>query len=162
MRLLKLLHRFIGDSGGFTLLEVMVAISILTMGVGMIGTGVFQVLSGARFWQENVVATKDLRHAGSWFASDALNAKTTDLIDGAAAVNTVMLTTFGDNEITYSLSGSDLIRSFDDGMTVAQTKVATDVVSADFSLAGDILTFSLEVTADHGGTKTISLNTRLR
>ncbi len=158
----RLLHKFVRSSSGFTLLEVMVATSILTLGVGLVGTGVFQVLAGAQFWQDDVAATKELRHAGSWLEGDALNTETTDLIDSAPAVNSVMLTTFTGDEITYSVSGNDLVRTFNDGVNVTSIPVATEVVSAEFSLLGTVLTFSLEVTAEKGGTRTDILNTQLR
>ena len=44
---IKLLHKLIRSCSAFTLLEVAVATSILTLGLGLIGTSVFQVLSGA-------------------------------------------------------------------------------------------------------------------
>ena len=59
------------------------AVGILTLAMGLVGRGVFQVLSIQRFWRDDVVATRELRHAGSWFAGDALNAEAIDLADGA-------------------------------------------------------------------------------
>ncbi len=160
---LNRLQLFVRNSSGFTLLETVVAISILTMGLGLVGTSVFQVLSASQFWQEDVAATKDLRHAGSWLAGDALNTKATDLIDSAPPADTVMLTTFTGDEITYSVDvNNKLMRSFDDGVTVTAIPVATEVVSASFFQLVDVLTFTLEVTADNGGTKTTILNTQLR
>ena len=83
-RLIRLLKRSLTNSSGFTLVEMLVALSILSAVVGMVGNGFFQVLSIQRFWKDGTVATKDLRHAGSWFAGDALNA--TDVLD-AGGVN---------------------------------------------------------------------------
>ena len=74
------------DASGFTIAEVTVAVGILTLALALVGSSVFQSLSIERFWQDDVVATKELRHAGSWFAGDAMNAETTDLIDGAVVV----------------------------------------------------------------------------
>ena len=51
-----------------------VAISIITVVSALFASGVFQVLSIQRFWRDDVVATKELRRAGSTFAGDALNA----------------------------------------------------------------------------------------
>ena len=159
---LNRLQIFIRNSSGFTLLETVVAISILTMGLGLVGTSVFQVLSASQFWQDDVAATKDLRHAGSWLAGDALNTKATDLIDTVPAGD-VKLTTFTGDEITYSVDvNNKLMRSFDDGVTVTAIPLATEVVSASFFQLVDVLTFTLEVAADNGGTKTTILNTQLR
>ena len=160
---LRYLARLPGNSSGFALLEVAVAMTLLTFAIGLVGTSVFQVLSGAEYWQSDVKATKDLRHAGSWFAGDVMsNSKSTDLVDGASAVSSVMFTTFTDDEITYSIAGNDLIRTFDDGVSVAQTTLSKQVVSVNFSLTGDVVTFSLELPAAHGNTETITLNTHLR
>ena len=60
-RLLKLIS---GGERGFTLLETMVALGILSLGITLVGTGVFQTLSVQRYWQDQRVATKDLRHVG--------------------------------------------------------------------------------------------------
>jgi hypothetical protein len=76
-----LLKRFMADSRGFNLVEAVIAISILSMGVGLIGTNVFQVLAIQRFWQDDMVANKDAHHAASWFAEDALKATATNLED---------------------------------------------------------------------------------
>ena len=64
--------------------------------------------------------------------------------------------------MTYSIAGNDLIRTFDDGVSVNQTTLRKQVVSVNFSLTGDVVTFSLELPAAHGNTETITLNTHLR
>ena len=62
-------------SDGFTLLEVLVALGILSLALALATGGLFQVFSIQTSYQDKVVATKDLRHAGSWFSGDALNAQ---------------------------------------------------------------------------------------
>jgi prepilin-type N-terminal cleavage/methylation domain-containing protein len=69
----------VSGPSGFTLVEVLVALGILAVAMGLIGNGFFQVFWFQTSFQDDVVATKDLRHAGSWFAGDALNAK--DAVD---------------------------------------------------------------------------------
>lgn len=71
--------RILRSSRGFTLIELLVSMSILTVVVGIFGTGMFQVLSIQRFWTDDIVAVREVRHAGSWFAGDALNA--TEVLD---------------------------------------------------------------------------------
>ena len=127
----------------------------------MVG-GLFQALGIQRFWFDDVVATKELRHASSWFASDALTVESTDLVDGASPVEPVTLTWNDDNDVphtvTYSLVGSSLMRDFDG----TQITLARRVASAGFALSGRVLTFDLEVEADRGGTESMSLQTYLR
>ena len=137
-------------------------VGILTLALGTLGSGVFQVLSIQRYWQDDVVATKELRHAGSWFAGDALNAQTTDLIDGAPAVDAVTLSwADGDGNLhtaSYELLEDILVRNFDG----VPSHVGRKVVSVGFSLVGNLLSFVLEVRADRGETDSISLQTYLR
>lgn len=50
--------RILRSSRGFTLIELLVSMSILTVVVGVIGTGMFQVLSIQRFWTDDIVAVR--------------------------------------------------------------------------------------------------------
>ncbi len=65
MRIRDIFRQLSRNSCGFALLEIAVGLSILSLGVGLICNSVFQVLSIQRNWQDDRVATKDLRHTGS-------------------------------------------------------------------------------------------------
>ena len=163
----------LADSSGFTLVETLVAIGILTFAVSVIGSGMFQVLNFQRYWQDDVVATKELRHAGSWFAGDALNAE--DALDAGGvtqltcdpnpAAEQVTLKWTDKNGVTqhtatYSLSGAELIRNYDGVLnTLARPVVAG---SLNFSLCGNLLTLKMQVEADRGAIEEITLQTYLR
>ncbi|MBM3943679.1 MAG: hypothetical protein FJ316_12355 [SAR202 cluster bacterium] len=158
----RIIPKILGSPAGFTLVEAAVGIAILTMGVTMVGNGIFRTLDVQRFWQDDVVATKDLRHAGSYFAGDALIAEGTDLVDGASPVQSVTLT-WSDKEgaphwVTYALDGTTLMRNLDG----VQLPIAPGVVSVAFSRTGNVVDFSLEVEAERGGTETVQLSTFLR
>ncbi len=158
LKLLRsMLKQMLSDSRGFTLLEVAVATAILSLGVGLIGTSVFQVLSVQRFWQDDVLAVKESRHAASWFAEDALVAKGTNLVDGNSAVNTVTLTKDGGN-VTYEILGGNLVRQEGSDQSI----LADNAVSVGFALSGQTVTFTLEVPASRGSTETLSLQNYLR
>jgi prepilin-type N-terminal cleavage/methylation domain-containing protein len=159
LRDISVLKRLFGGSSGFTLVEVSVALAILSLGVGLIGNSVFQVLSIQRFWQDEKFATKETRHAGSWFAADALKATATSLTPGAAPVNQVTLTLESET-VTYSQSGNTLLRQEGSDQNV----VARDVVSVGFSLSpdGEELTFTTAVEAAQGGTEVLTLLNYLR
>ena len=107
------------------------------------------------------MATKDLRHTGSWFAGDALNAETV-VIGGTPEAPTVTLSWVDSSDVfhssIYSLDGDTLVRE-DDGIV---TPVAKGVVSAEFSLSGQILTLELTVNSGNGGTTPLTLQTYLR
>ena len=134
------------------------------MGTGLIGTSVFQVLSIERYWEEDSVATKDLRHIGSWFAGDALKANTVSI--GGSPSGSEVTIFWSDSSSTppttvssvYSLSGDTLIRT-KDGAVIT---LAEGVVSVDFSLSDQVLLLSMTVNAGRGTTETKSLQTYLR
>ena len=142
-------------SGGFTLVELLVAVGLLTLTTGLVGSGIFQSFAVQRSWTDDMRATRDLRHAGSWFAADSFNAQTTDLSDGAPPSGDVTLT-WSDPESAphtsrYHVTGDSLIRTYDG----AETVVARRVASAGFSLSANLLTLNLEVEAA-GGTESMS------
>ena len=143
-------------------MEVVVATALLTLGISLVGTVVFQVLGAQSSWQDDVVATKDLRHVGSWFAGDLLNTDTTDLNSGDPPVGNIMLTTFNGDQITYNVSGNNLTRVLDDGTTLYQNILSSKAVSVAFSRSTDLVTMVLVVKAEQGGTETLTLNTNLR
>ena len=153
----NILNRLFTGSSGFTLVEVSVALAILSLGVGLVGTSIFQVFDIQRYWQDQRVATKETRHAAIWFARDALKAKATDLADSGPPVDRVILT-LASGDVTYRRSGNTLIREADGNQNV----VAQDVVSIGFSIDGEVVTFTVEVTASGGNTETINLQNYLR
>ncbi len=154
---ISMIKRLMANASGFVLLEVSIAVAIISLGVGLVGTTVFETLTIQRYWHDEMIATKDARHAASWFARDALTAKATSLVDGATAVNSATLT-LESSTVTYSLSGTTLIRQIGG----VQNAVAENVVSVGFSLSGKDLTFALEVDSSRGGTETLSLQNHLR
>ena len=149
-------------SAGFTLAEILVAVGILTLLTGLTGDAIFQTFSLQRTWRDDVSATRDLRHAGSWFAGDALNAETTDLVDGSPPVDHVSLSWTGSDgayhTATYNLSGGVLSREFDGNVS----DTARGAVSVGFSLSGSVLTLTLAVEAEQGTIRSISQRTYLR
>ncbi len=156
-RLTSRLQTLLGSSRGFTLAEVLVSLGILSLAVGLIGGGIFQALSFSTDWTDDVVAVKEVRHAASWFARDALNAETTDLTDGASPVSSVVITWIDSSSVahtaTYSLVDNRLVRDYDG----ASITVARDVVSVGFSRSSQILQLDLTVEAAAGGTESTSL-----
>ena len=157
MKSRNILNRLFTESSGMTLVEVSVALAILALGVGLVGTSIFQVFDIQRTWQDHRVAVKETRHAASWFAGDALKAKATSLADNQPPVDTVMLT-LDSGDVTYSHSGDTLIREVSGNQNV----IAQDVVSTGFAINGEVLTFTVGVIASGGNTETITLKNYLR
>ena len=177
MRRIRVLKETVSDPSGFTLIEVLFAVTIIGLVVGMIGSGVFQVIDLQGSWQDEVVATKDLRHAGSWYAGDSLNAE--DVLDSngdtlfippgdplvctstAPPITLKWSDTSGvAHNAIYRVSGGSLQRSFDGAaITLAPRVVANSVI---FKLCGKLLTLDLKVKAELGTEESMSLQTYLR
>ena len=170
---IRTIKRIMSESSGFTLVEALVALGILSVAVGLIGSGLFQVLSFQKPWQDQVVATKELRHAGSWFAGDALNTEevfdaggsTRLTCDPDPAVEKVTLQWIGKDgvtthNVTYSLTGQDLIRNYDGNPNIVASPVVLGTLS--FSLCGNLLSLKMDVEADRGTTDDIVLQTYTR
>ena len=171
---MKPIRHILETSEGFTLIELLISISILTVVTGIFGAGMFQVLSIQRFWTDDVKAVREVRHAGSWFAGDALNA--TDVLDAGGvtrltcapspAVQQVTLTwtdTSGaSHNVVYRVSGEELLRDFDSNgspLTMAGRVVANSV---SFTLCGNLLRAKMDVLADRGTTDSLDLLTYIR
>ena len=161
-RLLKLFNTlFKSNEDGISLMETMVALGILSLSITMIGAGVFQSLSVQRYWQDQQVATKDLRHVGSWFAGDALNAQSVS-IGGTPAGSSIVIgwtdSAATAHTVTYNLTGTDLTRELDG----ATNTIAQQVVSVNWALTGKMVTMTLETQADRNTTEVSTLQTFLR
>ena len=175
---LRAIKAALSGSSGFTLMEVLLAVSITTLAVGLVGTGIFQVTNVRRYWADDALATKDLRHAGIWFAGDALNAEKALTAPGGTAlaedcstppaspVNAVTLTWTDTDSVsrqaTYTTAAGALTRKNEGG---DQTSIIIKGVvdnSVKFSLCKSMLTLELKVDADREGTETMSLKILLR
>ena len=171
---MKPVRHILGSSGGFTLIELLVSISILTIVVGIFGAGMFQVLSIQRFWTDDVRAVREVRHAGSWFAGDALNA--TDVLDSGGvtrltcapnpSVQQITMTwtdTSGaPHNVVYSVVGDELQRDYDSNGSplVMASRVVENSIS--FTLCGNTLRLNLDVLADRNTTDKLDLITYVR
>ncbi len=173
---MKPIRHIMGSSRGFTLIELLVSVSILIVVVGIFGTGMFQVLSIQRFWTTDVKATREVRHAASWFAGDALNA--TDVLDSVGgsrltctpspSVTLTWTDSSGDShDVVYSVSGEELLRDFytngssnGSPLTMADRVVANSV---SFTLCnGNTLRLNMDVLADRDTTDSLDLITYVR
>lgn len=160
----SIFNRLLSTSSGFTLAETLVALSIMGLGLGLVGSGIFQSLVIERVWVDDVIATRDIRHADSWLSEDALNAHevcdaatNAKLTPGGGIVDsiTVVWYEFADpndlpvtycdgvlsanytrHEVTYVVVGTELQRLIvTDGLQLAKSSLTRRVVSAGFSLS---------------------------
>ena len=154
---------------GFTLVEVLVALGILSITVALAGSGLFQVFSFQTSYQDRVIATKDLRHAGSWFSGDALNAQAAvdengEPLDCLSASDSVTLSWTGNDGVyhssTYKVSGDSFEREYDGRVNILADHVVANSVG--FFHCGNLLTLELEVESDSGKVNNTVLWTYLR
>ena len=159
------------SSAGFTLIEMVVALGVLSVVVALAGSGIFQIISFERFWQEDLVATGELRGAGSRFAGDALNAE--DAKDSlgvrvgclpSESSSTVSLswsdTADGPHSAAYRISEGSLIRNFDGNEKALARRVVAN--SMQVSLCQRLLTMDMQVQAGRGAVEDLHLETYMR
>ncbi|MCI0796343.1 MAG: prepilin-type N-terminal cleavage/methylation domain-containing protein [Chloroflexi bacterium] len=152
-----MLNRFLRRSRGFTLVETLIAVSIMTMMLGLVGGGIFQSLSIERFWLDDVVATREVRHAESWFAGDAMNAEEVcaagaELAPGATSISSVLL-------VRYEIIGSGALPLGLCTLVVDTTQY--DLFTTTYTLTGTFLTRTTEKNAVGSSQQTITLSKRI-
>ena len=171
---MKNIRHILGSSRGFTLIELLVSVTILTIVTGIFGAAMFQVLSIQRFWTDDIRAVREVRHAGSWFSGDALNA--TDVLDAGGVdrltctpsppVQQVTLTwtdTSGTaHNVVYSVTGDELLRDFDSNGTPLVLASGVVANSISFTLCGNTLRVNMDVQADRNTTDKLDLITYMR
>ena len=171
--LIKKARRILFAPSGFTLIEVVIAVGLITVATGIVGSGIFRVTSIQRFWTDDMVATKSLRHVGSWFSGDALNAE--DVVDSGGVLRLTCNPVAPEREVTLKWTGTDgtahsanyavvqdaLVRTVDgaNNITLADQVVANSVA---FTLCGKFLTLAVDVNADRNTTETLNLRTQIR
>ena len=166
------LTRFLKDTRGFTLVEMLVGITLLSITMGILGSALFQALGTQSSVVDDGLAINELRKGFSWFAGDVKMATTTDLVLGAPATSSVALSwkdQFNDLDIThtstYALDVGDrrLVRTYTSNATSTSQTIAHRVVSVSFFLNGtSTVVAEVEVDARPGATRTLSLSTMMR
>jgi hypothetical protein len=148
------LRHLISNEHGVTLLEMLIGISILVMGVTMVASPAAAVLRQNGDWRADLIAITTLQLATGWVAKDIVNTSVISLVDAEAPVDTMTLdwTDLASTAHTavYSLSGSDLVRTFDGAPFV----IGRGVTVAEFSLDGQLVTFAMTLNAASGTTDT--------
>ncbi len=164
------LTRFLKDSRGFTLVELLVGITLLSITMSTIGAGLFRALATQGGVVDDGLAINELRKGFSWLAGDIKMATSTNLSIGGATSSSVTLSwkdQFNDVDIThtstYALVGDRLVRTYTSNATSTSHTIAHRVLSASFFLNGtSTVVVDVEVNAKPGATRTLSLSTIMR
>ena len=154
---------------GFTLVEVLMGLSILSVAVALASRRLFRVFSFQFSHQNKAVATKDQRHAGSWFSSDALNAMAAwdengDAVDLLSASDSVTLSWTGSDgtmhSSIYQITGDSFERDYGGRINHLANRAVADPTG--FIHCETLLTIDLEAEDGPGNARKPVLWTYLR
>ncbi len=152
-----MIRRMLRDQRGISLLEMVVAVGISGLLAGGLGSIGFDLLRHSEVNKAHVTAASNIEGAARLVAQDGQSAQGTDLVVGAAGVNTVTLSwidpTNGDSYVVvYSLSGDTLMRTKSVNSVVQTvTAAARHINSVSFSQpAGQDRLVKLNVTSSGG------------
>ena len=148
--------------GGFTLVEILIALGIAAMITTALGTAIFQILDRTAKGGETVRALNDIQNAGQWLYLDGERAETTDLIENDPPVSSMVLNWVTDgvsHTARYTISGTELERDHNGVVTT----VARYVSNVDFSISNRLITVNMTSTpGSTGASKDITYNIWLR
>lgn len=142
-------RRSSSNQRGFTLIELMVSVGIMSALGGVIATSSFAMLRAQTDTNANAQVAIEVSKSTRWFSRDVHRAASSDIVDLAPAVSTADFTWFEGGTMTtcnYSVNGGDntLERSCN-GLT---TKVANGISALQFTRSGNLITTAYTVTSD--------------
>ena len=159
--------RFLRNQSGFTLVEVLVAVSILSIILGTVGAAFFQSVSTQRTIVDDGLAINEARKGLSWFAPDVRMAQYAKVGDQG---NTLTLAWIDDfafkfdcHTSEYQVVNNSLQRKYD-GTTHT---IARRVAAVDFTAepeppeTASTVNIELEVETGPGTTETVSMTTSM-
>lgn len=134
---------------GTTLLELLVALSIVALIMGGVVALIFQEYRGTNLAKTYVTAAHEIRRAARWISQDMMMAESTDLIEGTESTDNVTLNWIERYDFTdlphscsYYLLDDQLQRNYDGTITT----VAQNISMVDFSQTGRLVTVSISCT----------------
>lgn len=144
---------FLKQERGAGIVEVLLGIALTATITSALVALVYSAGQGADKNNSQLTVFRELERAAMFVGDDVSMTRFTDLVDGAAAVNTVTLQWtdyYGGNAVghqsTYALSGGNLTRTYDGAVST----VAKAVTAVGFSLSGRVLTFTITVADTEG------------
>jgi prepilin-type N-terminal cleavage/methylation domain-containing protein len=138
------------DQRGFTLIELVVALSIASLIIGVIGMTIFSVLIGNAISVSSMTAVREAQHAGVFLSRDAIRAQ---CISPAAGLPLTLTWedggTLDEYEAVYThLEDNTLQRElYVNEVLDSDTIVARDITAIDSQYSGDKLTWTITSTA---------------
>ena len=146
---------------GFTILELLVALPVMSAVVLAFTYGFFQLMESRENVSNKSIALADIDNAIHWIAQDLVMAQEVSLQDGGPPANSLTaswsdLTHWAADEgitdysVSYQLSGTHLIRNFSSNVS-SEIIVGRYISYVGFSL--DDRVFTVTLISQPGGTK---------
>lgn len=158
---LLFLKRLPQSDSGYFVAEILVAIVIVSISIGMM-TGAFaQAFSLDRYWREEVSVDREFNRSAGHISLDAVNAEIVTFTGSQPADNVKLEWTdfFGNpRSANYGVSDGVLTRTDGFGNTI---RVASRVTGLAASVSGNVLTFTLSIETVSGQSQTRILTPHL-
>ena len=159
-------NTFLSGAGGFTLVELLVALAITSLLVPVITSSMFQIVRGTDRNNSENIALADLDAVTSWLSRDLSQAKSTDLVECPTTQTSVRVdwldeTDWGEAEpahyAIYSIDPgtTNLIRDYDGSLSIIGRHVAAITLCE--VLASGVIEMNITTTATGASTSTKTL-----
>ena len=118
---------------GMTMVELIVAIAVTGIIVTFLGTAIYQIITVSEYGNSRLIALHELQNAAYWLNTDGQGAV------NATGGSQLVLTLSDNSTVTYSLVGTDLLRS-SGGLPMT---LARNISVVSFSVSGRVITMNL-------------------
>lgn len=139
---------------GMTLIETIIALGISSVVILGLTAAVYTIMSVTGRGNAEIMALRDIQSASFWISNDTQMAREVTLEGGGSPANGVTLEwvdySGSPHSSIYNLEETRLIRNYDDTTSV----IAQYVSSAEFSVTGDVLTYTIVSTPPGRWSKT--------
>ena len=166
-------RNWLSQDAGYTLIEVLVSVGILTSVTVAVTLATFSILSTQQKWRDEVLSTQQLRTSGASFGTDAMVAFTTTLPDKTTSTGLTLWwtdvlgqTTTATFVVTGTSTPYTLVRQLTEetsgGNNNSEKELSTRVVTSTFYRSGKTITFDLKVQGYRSDVKTTTAQGWLR
>ena len=142
------------SQSGFTLVELLVALGIMSLMLPTVITSIYQIARGTTRITNELRIQQDIELASSWFTRDLALAKTTDVDDSVPPVTSMRVDWVDEtgwavegsesHYVEYTLIAPNLYRNYDGNISI----VARYVSSIAFSREGTYITIAMTSTSE--------------
>lgn len=125
------------EQRGMALVELLVAIAIAGLIIGLPGTAIYQFFAVSESGSRTLTALHDVQNAASWFALDGQMATAANISSG------LKLTLPDNSTITYELEGSGPLYELRRSAGGSEIAIARNISDAIFTLDGRVITMTV-------------------